>query len=108
MKVSTSVLNLMFVINGSQWRSWKRGATWENLFKLNTRRAAVFWMRCKGLIVEAGSPARRELQEASDDERLDQDLCCFTCEEGPDLVDVVESNSGHRGNVAVAAQLVIQ
>jgi len=27
--------------------------------KLNTRHAAAFWMRCKGLIAEAGSPARR-------------------------------------------------
>jgi len=45
------------------------------------------------------------------DERLDQDLCCFICDEGPDPVDVVESNStrsGHRGNVGIAAQLVVQ
>jgi len=109
MKVSTSVLNA--TITGSQWRLRKRGVTWENFGKLNTRRAAAFWMRCKGLIVEAGSPARRELQETSDDERLDQDLRCFTCEEGPDLAVVVESNStrsSHRGNVGVAGQLVIQ
>jgi len=49
--------------------------------------------------------------EASDDKRLDQDLCCFTCEEGPDPADVVESNStrsGHRGDFGVAAQLVVQ
>jgi len=38
---------------------------------------------------------------------LDQDLCCFTCEEGPDPADVVDSistRSGHRGDVGVAAQ----
>ena len=46
--------------------------------------------------------------EESDDECLDQDLCCFTCEEGPDPADVVETNStrsGHRGDVGIAAQL---
>jgi len=47
MKVSTSVLNRMRSITGSQW---KREVTWENFGKLNTRRAAAFWMRCKGLI----------------------------------------------------------
>jgi len=86
--------------------------TWENFGKLNTRHAAAFWMRCKGLIAEAGSPARRfAVVKMSVDERLDQDLCCFTCEEGPDLADVVASNSttlGHRGNVGIAGQLVIQ
>jgi len=40
----------------------KRGVTWENNGKLNTRRAAAFWKLCKDLIVEPGSPARRELQ----------------------------------------------
>jgi len=34
----------------------------ENFAKLNTRHTAAFWMHCKGLIVEAGSLARRELQ----------------------------------------------
>jgi len=68
------------------------GVTWENFGKLNTRHAAVFWR--KGLIVAAGSPARRvAVVEASDGMRLDQDLCCFTCEEWPDPADVVESNS---------------
>jgi len=39
--------------------------------------------------------------EAGDDERLDQDLCCFTHDEGPDPAYVVESDStrlGHRGD----------
>jgi len=49
-------------ITGSQWRSRKRGVMWENFGKLNNRRAAAFWMRFKGLIVEARSPAKRELQ----------------------------------------------
>jgi len=42
---------------------------------------------------------------------MSQVLCCFTCEEGPHPADVVESNStrsGHRGDVGVAGQLVIQ
>jgi len=56
--------DLMQAITGSQWRSRKKGVTWENFGKLNTRRAAAFWVRCKGLIVEAGSPARRELQSS--------------------------------------------
>jgi len=38
------------------------GVTWEDFGKLNTRHAAVLWMRCKGLIAEAGSTARREMQ----------------------------------------------
>ena len=33
----------------------------ENFGKLNT---AAFWMYCNGLIAEAGSPARRDLQES--------------------------------------------
>jgi len=57
-KVSTSVLNLMRAITGRQWRSRKRGVTWGNFVKLNMRHAAAFWMRCKGLIVVVGSPAR--------------------------------------------------
>ena len=35
---------------------------WENLGRLNTRCATAFWIRCKALIMEAGSPARSELQ----------------------------------------------
>ena len=60
--VSTIVLNLMQAATGSQGRSRKRGVTWENFGRLNTSRAAAFWMCCKGLIAEAGSPARSELQ----------------------------------------------
>jgi len=44
--------------------SRKRVVTWENFVKLNTRCAAAFWMRSKGLIAEAGNPARRELQQS--------------------------------------------
>ena len=40
----------------------EEGTTWENLGRLNTRCATAFWMRCKGLIAVAGSPARSELQ----------------------------------------------
>ncbi|KAK0148704.1 Stabilin-2 [Merluccius polli] len=40
----------------------ERGVTWENFGRLNTSLAAAFWIRCKGLIAEAGSPARSELQ----------------------------------------------
>ena len=70
----------------------------------------MFWMRFKGLIAggRESSQERVAVVEASDDERLDQHLCCFTCEEGPDPVDVVESNStrsGHRGDVGVAGSL---
>jgi len=78
-----------------------------------TKHTAAFWMRCKGLRAGAGrgresSQERFAVVEASDDERLDQDLCLFTCE---DPADVGESNStilGHRSDVDVAAQLVIQ
>ncbi|KAK0137198.1 Vacuolar protein sorting-associated protein 54 [Merluccius polli] len=37
------------------------GVTWENFGRLNTSRAAAFWMCCKGLNAEAGSPARTSL-----------------------------------------------
>ena len=36
--------------------------TWENLGRLNMRCSATFWIRCNGLITEAGTPARSELQ----------------------------------------------
>jgi hypothetical protein len=32
----------------------EEGATWENFSRLNKRRAAAFWMLCKGVIAEAG------------------------------------------------------
>ena len=38
-----------------------------------------------------------------DDECLDQDLRSFPREEGLDPADVVESKSGHRGDVGCAA-----
>jgi len=78
--------------------------------KLNTRCAAAFWMHCKGLI-EAECIQERVAVELGDDQCLDQDLCCFMCEEGVDPADVVESNStrlGHRGDVGDVAQLVVQ
>lgn len=52
------------------------------------------------------SQKRVAVGEASD-EHLDQRLCCFR----PDPADVVKSNStrsDHKGDVGVAAQLVIQ
>jgi len=54
MKVSTSVLNLMRAIAFT----------------------AAFWMRCEGLIAEAGVQPGVAVVETSDDERLDQDLFC--------------------------------
>jgi len=73
----------------------------------------VFWMCCKGLDCGGWESSQERVAgvEASDDERLGQDPCCFMWEEGPDPADVVESNStrsGHRGDVGVAAQLVVQ
>ena len=56
------MLNLMQAATGSQLRLQKTGVTWENFGRLNTSRAAVFWICCKGLIAVAGSPARSELQ----------------------------------------------
>jgi len=49
-----------------------------------------------GLIAEAGSPARRELQSSRRMMTRDRDLRCFTCEEGAALADVVESSSRYR------------
>jgi len=66
-------------------------------FQLNTRHAAAFWMRCKGLIAEAGSSQERvAVVEASDDEGLDQDLCRFMCEKGLNPANVIESKSNAR------------
>ena len=42
----------------------EEGVTWKNFGKLITRRTAAFWMCYKGLIAEAASPARRELQSS--------------------------------------------
>jgi len=47
------------------------------------------------------SQKRVVVVEANEEEHLDQDLCCFTCEEGLDPADVVETNStrsGHRSD----------
>ncbi|KAK0143772.1 hypothetical protein N1851_018026 [Merluccius polli] len=33
-----------------------RGVTWDDFGRLNTSRAAAVWMRCRGLMAEAGSP----------------------------------------------------
>ena len=61
LKASTIVLNQKRAATGSQWRSWRRGVTWENLGRLKTRRAAAFWLCCNSWVAEAGSPAKREL-----------------------------------------------
>ena len=59
---STNVLNLMQAITGSQWRSVSRGVMCVSLGTLNIRRAAAFWISCRGLMADAGRPASRELQ----------------------------------------------
>ena len=60
----------------------------------------LFWMSYNGLIAAAGSPAMSDaVVEAEDEERLDQELCCFPSEEGLDPEDVVKgksAGSGHR------------
>ncbi|KAK0141269.1 hypothetical protein N1851_021711 [Merluccius polli] len=66
-----------------------------------------------GLACQAreSSQERVAVVEAGDEDRLDQELCCFPREEGPDPADVVESKSagwGHRGDVGCAAQLIVQ
>ena len=50
------------------------------------------------------SQERVALAVAGDDQRLDKELSCFTCEEGPDPADVVESKSAGSGDVRGAAQ----
>ena len=59
---STNVLNLMQAIIGSQWRSVSRGMVCVYLGTLNIRRAAAFWISCRGLMAGAGRPVSRELQ----------------------------------------------
>jgi len=77
MKASTSVLNLMRAITGRQWRSRKRGVTWENFGKLNTSCAAAFWNALYGFDCggRESSQERVAVVEVSHDELLDQDLC---------------------------------
>jgi len=99
----------MRAITRSQWRSRKRGVTWDTKTQVEHQARccvldAFYGFYCRG-------QERVALVEASDGEHLDQDLCCFKCEEGPDPAYVVEGNStrsGHRGNVGVAAQLAVQ
>ena len=46
-----------------------------------------------------------------DDQHLDKELSCSSCEEGPDPADVVEfksAGSGHRSDVCSAALLIVQ
>jgi len=88
------------------------GGSWVSCGSWASDSAVLTWAG-SSLIAEAGSFSQERVAvvETSDDERLDQDLRCFTCEEGLDPADVVESNStrsGHGGNVGVAGQLVIQ
>lgn len=42
--------------SGSELRVPRSRVTWENLGKLNTRRAAAFWINCSGLTAQTGSP----------------------------------------------------
>jgi len=70
LQASTNDLNLMRAITGSQWRSRKRGVTWEHFGNLNTRHAAMFWMSCKGLT--ESSQERIAVVKTS----LDQDKYC--------------------------------
>jgi len=86
-EASTGIVNLMWVITGSQWRSRKRGGLHGRILGSWTPDGCVVrvWLRRQGVL--PGESCN------SWGERLDQDLCCFTCEEGPDPADVVESNS---------------
>jgi len=43
---------------------------------------ALYTFDCRG---RESSQERVAVVKASDDERLDQDLYCFTCEEGPEI-----------------------
>ena len=45
------------------------------------------------------SQERVAVVEAGDDECLDQELCCFPCEEGSDQADVVESKTCRIGSL---------
>ena len=57
------------------------------------------------------SQERFAVVKAGDDECLDQELCCFPHEEGPDPADVVESESagsGHCSDVGSATQMIVQ
>jgi len=47
---------------GNQWSFLRAGVMWAVRYKPRTRRAAVFWTRCKGVIVDVGRLTRIELQ----------------------------------------------
>ena len=64
LKASTIVLNQMWAATGSQWGSRRKGVKLENLGSLKMRCTAAFWIRCSGLVTEAGSPAKSELQKS--------------------------------------------
>ena len=56
--------------------------------------------------VQPGASSGREM--VGGDERLDQELCCFPREEGPDPADIVESKSAGLGHCSPALQSVGQ
>ena len=48
----------------SQWREVSRGVKWECLRRLKTIQAAIFWMSWRGLIADAGRPAKRDFSSS--------------------------------------------
>jgi len=57
-----AILNVVRWRTGSQWSFFIAGVMWALCFRSRTRRAAVFWKRCSGAIVDAGRLTSTELQ----------------------------------------------
>lgn len=58
LQARTSVLGLIRAVTGSQCRELSKGGKWENFQRLNTSRAAAFWMRSKDRVADTGGPER--------------------------------------------------
>ena len=68
---------------------------------LNIRRAAAFWISCRGLTADAGKVSQQGVAvvQAGQDRCLDEELSGVGCEERTDSPDVVQEEPacpGHR------------
>ena len=60
--ITSASLNWILYTTGSQCSSLMAGRTWSRRDNPRSRRAAAFWTRCKGAIVENRRPIKSALQ----------------------------------------------
>jgi len=60
--ITSATLNWILYMTGSQCSSFRAGRTWSRRDNPRSRRAAAFWTRCKGAMVENGRLIKSALQ----------------------------------------------